>query len=127
MINLLINDQKVSVQEGTTVLAAAKMLKINIPTLCNHDDLCVAGNCRVCIVEQKGARTLIASCATPNIGLTVPNAIKIRIANFSHWQMILPLATMYFLILLRIINIILTDLLPLLLRMTASVYAASVA
>ena len=65
MINLLINDQKVSVKEGTTVLAAAKELKINIPTLCNHDDLCVAGNCRVCVVEQKGARTLIASCATP--------------------------------------------------------------
>ena len=33
MINLIINDQKVSVQEGTTVLAAAKKLKINIPTL----------------------------------------------------------------------------------------------
>ena len=64
MINLLINDQKVTVQAGTTVLAAAKRLKINIPTLCNHDDLCVAGNCRVCVVEQKGAKTLIASCAT---------------------------------------------------------------
>ena len=65
MINLIINEQKVAVEPGTTVLAAAKKLKINIPTLCNHDDLCVAGNCRVCVVEQKGARTLIASCATP--------------------------------------------------------------
>lgn len=43
MINLIINDQRVSVQVGTTVLAAARKLKINIPTLCNHDDLCVAG------------------------------------------------------------------------------------
>jgi NADH dehydrogenase/NADH:ubiquinone oxidoreductase subunit G len=65
MINLNINDQFLSVPAGTTVLAAAQKLKINIPTLCNHPDLCVAGNCRVCVVEQKGARTLIAACATP--------------------------------------------------------------
>jgi iron-only hydrogenase group A len=83
MINLLINDQKVAVQEGTTVLAAAKKLKINIPTLCNHDDLCVAGNCRVCIVEQKGARTLIASCATPvSEGMEIhTNTLKVRNAR----------------------------------------------
>jgi iron-only hydrogenase group A len=83
MINLLINDQKVSVQEGTTVLAAAKKLKINIPTLCNHDDLCVAGNCRVCIVEQKGARTLVASCATPATeGMEIhTNTLKVRNAR----------------------------------------------
>src|SRR4030065_426184 len=56
MVNLNINDQFVSVPAGTTVLAAAQKLKINIPTLCNHPDLCVAGNCRVCVVEQKGAR-----------------------------------------------------------------------
>jgi NADP-reducing hydrogenase subunit HndD len=83
MINLLINDQKVSVQEGTTVLAAARKLKINIPTLCNHDDLCVAGNCRVCLVEQKGARTLIASCATPvSEGMDIhTNTLKVRNAR----------------------------------------------
>ena len=83
MINLLINDQRVSVQEGTTVLAAARKLKINIPTLCNHDDLCVAGNCRVCIVEQKGARTLIASCATPaSEGMEIhTNTLKVRNAR----------------------------------------------
>lgn len=83
MINLLINDQKVTVEEGTTVLAAAKKLKINIPTLCNHDDLCVAGNCRVCIVEQKGARTLIASCATPATeGMEInTNTLKVRNAR----------------------------------------------
>jgi iron-only hydrogenase group A len=83
MINLRINDQTVSVQEGTTVLAAAKKLKINIPTLCNHDDLCVAGNCRVCIVEQKGARTLMASCATPAAeGMEIhTNTLKVRNAR----------------------------------------------
>lgn len=83
MINLTINDQKVSVQEGTTVLAAAKALKINIPTLCNHDDLCVAGNCRVCLVEQRGARTLVASCATPAAeGMEIhTNTLKVRNAR----------------------------------------------
>ena len=83
MINLTINNQKVSVKEGTTVLAAAKQLKIKIPTLCNHDDLCVAGNCRVCVVEQTGARTLIASCATPAYeGMEInTNTLKVRNAR----------------------------------------------
>ena len=83
MINLSINNQNISVPDGTTVLAAAKQLKINIPTLCNHDDLCVAGNCRVCVVEQKGARTLIASCATPvSEGMEImTNTLKVRNAR----------------------------------------------
>jgi NADP-reducing hydrogenase subunit HndD len=83
MINLKINDQMVSVPAGTTVLAAARKLKITIPTLCNHDDLCVAGNCRVCVVEQKGARTLIASCAVPvSEGMDIhTNTLKVRNAR----------------------------------------------
>lgn len=83
MINLFINDQKVSVEPGTTVLAAAKKLNITIPTLCNHPDLCVAGNCRVCVVEQEGARTLIASCATPATeGMRIhTNTLKVRNAR----------------------------------------------
>lgn len=83
MINLTINNQKVSVEDGTTVLAAAKTLNINIPTLCNHDDLCVAGNCRVCLVEQKGARALVASCATPvSEGMEInTNTLKVRNAR----------------------------------------------
>ena len=53
MINLLINDQKVSVQEGTTVLAAAKKLKINIPTLCNHDDLVLQATAGYVLLNKK--------------------------------------------------------------------------
>jgi NADP-reducing hydrogenase subunit HndD len=83
MINLTINNQSISVPAGTTVLAAAKQLNFNIPTLCNHPDLCVAGNCRVCLVEQKGARTLIASCATPvSEGMEIhTNTLKVRNAR----------------------------------------------
>jgi NADP-reducing hydrogenase subunit HndD len=83
MINLTINNHSISVPAGTTVLAAAKELNLNIPTLCNHPDLCVAGNCRVCVVEQTGARTLIASCATPVAeGMDIhTNTLKVRNAR----------------------------------------------
>jgi iron-only hydrogenase group A len=83
MINLIINNVKVSVPEGTTVLDAAKKLNINIPTLCNHPDLCVAGNCRVCLVEQTGARTLVAACSMPaSEGMEIKtNTLKVRNAR----------------------------------------------
>jgi NADP-reducing hydrogenase subunit HndD len=83
MINLSINNQRVTVQPGTTVLEAARKLNINIPTLCNHPDLCVAGNCRVCVVEQTGARTLIAACAMPAAeGMDIhTNTLKVRNAR----------------------------------------------
>lgn len=60
-----INDIPVTVDEGATILDAAKKLDIRIPTLCHHEDLCVSGNCRVCVVEQKGARVLRSSCVVP--------------------------------------------------------------
>lgn len=83
MINLSINGQRVSVQQGTTVLDAARKLNINIPTLCNHPDLCVAGNCRVCVVEQTGAKTLVAACAVPVAeGMDIhTNTLKVRNAR----------------------------------------------
>ncbi|MBN1114255.1 MAG: (2Fe-2S)-binding protein, partial [Oligoflexia bacterium] len=64
-VTLKINNMQVEVPSGTTILDAAKRLKIKIPTLCHHEDLCVAGNCRICVVEQKGARLLQAACSTP--------------------------------------------------------------
>ncbi len=65
MVNLKINNMPISVEEGTTILDAAKCLNFHIPTLCYHEDLSIAGNCRVCVVEVKGAKALVASCATP--------------------------------------------------------------
>jgi len=83
MISLSINNQRVTVQPGATVLQAARKLNINIPTLCNHPDLCVAGNCRVCVVEQTGAKTLIAACAMPAAeGMDIhTNTLKVRNAR----------------------------------------------
>lgn len=64
-------------------MEAARKLNIHIPTLCNHDDLCVAGNCRVCVVEQVGAKALIASCAQPATeGMEIlTNSLKVRNAR----------------------------------------------
>jgi NADP-reducing hydrogenase subunit HndD len=83
MVNLTINGLPVSVKEGTTILEAARKLNFKVPTLCHHQDLCVAGNCRVCVVEQLNARTLIASCATPvaeNMQI-LTNSLKVRTAR----------------------------------------------
>ncbi|HHN48084.1 MAG TPA: 2Fe-2S iron-sulfur cluster binding domain-containing protein [Bacteroidales bacterium] len=80
LVNLKINNTPVAVEEGTTILEAAKKINFKIPTLCDHPDLNVAGNCRVCVVEVKGARLLAASCATPvSEGMEVfTNSEKVR-------------------------------------------------
>ena len=65
MVSATIDGNEVKVPMGTTILEAARQLGLRIPTLCHHDDLCVAGVCRVCVVEVEGQRTLQASCAYP--------------------------------------------------------------
>lgn len=82
-INLTIDNKKVSVEKGKTILDAAKKVNVRIPTLCHHEDLCVAGNCRVCVVEVEGSRTLAASCAIPaEEGMVIKtNTPKVRNAR----------------------------------------------
>ena len=65
MINLKINDLPVTVPEGTTILEAARKLAIDIPTLCFLKDINEIGACRICVVEVKGMRNLVASCVYP--------------------------------------------------------------
>lgn len=65
MINLKINDIPVSVPEGSTLLEAARSIGIKIPTLCHMKNLSELGACRVCVVEVKGMRTLVAACEYP--------------------------------------------------------------
>lgn len=64
-INLQINGQRIAVEEGTTVLEAARRLKIDIPTFCHDPELTSPGSCRICVVEIQGFRNLPASCVTP--------------------------------------------------------------
>lgn len=64
MVNVKINNRNVEVPEGTSILHAAKKTGVTIPNLCYHPDQEVKANCRVCVVEVEGAKTLMASCAT---------------------------------------------------------------
>ena len=67
MISLTINDKKVEVEDGSTVLQAADQLGIHIPTLCHHKSLAPYGACRLCLVEIEGPRGSViqASCVYP--------------------------------------------------------------
>ena len=79
-INITLNGYNVQVDKGTMILDAAKENGIIIPTLCYHKDLCVAGNCRVCVVEVGGQKRLSAACATPcDEGMEImTNSLKVR-------------------------------------------------
>lgn len=64
-VSITIDGKEFKVPFGTTILEAAKSIGIRIPTLCYHEDLCIGGVCRICVVEVEGMRTLQASCAYP--------------------------------------------------------------
>jgi NADH-quinone oxidoreductase subunit G/NADP-reducing hydrogenase subunit HndD len=72
MVTITIDGQQVQVPKTSTVLEAARSVGIKIPTLCYHPELRPEGACRVCVVEVKGARSLVASCIYPvNAGMEV--------------------------------------------------------
>ncbi len=72
-VGIELNGEKIHVGLGKTILEVCKENNVHVPTLCYHEDLCIAGNCRMCMVEVEGMRTLQAACAFP---ITAP--IKIR-------------------------------------------------
>lgn len=82
LVTLTINNKQIQVEQGTTVLQAAKLLGINIPTLCHlnlHQGVeNKPGSCRVCMVEIEGRRNLAPSCTTPaaNGMIVKTNSIK---------------------------------------------------
>ena len=80
MVNLKINDISVTVPEGTSVLEAARNAGIKIPSLCFLKDVNEIGACRICVVEVKGAKSLVASCVYPvSEGMEVyTNTEKVR-------------------------------------------------
>ncbi len=83
MTTLMIDNIKVAVEEGATILDAAKQVGVNIPTLCYLKDINVIGACRICMVDVQGARTFMAACVTPvTEGMVVrtntPAVIKAR-------------------------------------------------
>lgn len=62
MVNLTIDNCKISVPEGTTIMEAAKSSNILIPKLCYLKDINEIAACRVCVVELEGMEKLITSC-----------------------------------------------------------------
>jgi formate dehydrogenase major subunit len=65
MVNLTIDGRKVSAPPGSTVLQAARLANIDIPTLCDHPALAPIGACRMCLVEITGQRNLQPACTFP--------------------------------------------------------------
>jgi len=64
-ISINIDGRDLKVPFNMTILDAARANGIRIPTLCYHEDLCVSGSCRLCVVEIEGQRNLQAACAYP--------------------------------------------------------------
>jgi len=65
MVELEINNRKVKVPNGSTILQACGSIGIDIPRFCYHEKLSIAGNCRMCLVEVAKSPKPIASCAMP--------------------------------------------------------------
>ena len=87
MVSVTIDNKKVSVPEGTTILKAAKSVGINIPTLCYWEGLNEIGACRVCVVEVEGNKRLPAACNTAvEEGMVIrTNSKKVRRRAASAW------------------------------------------
>ncbi len=83
MVNITINGQSLSVPQDYTILQAARQAGIDIPTLCYLKDINEIGACRMCLVEVKGARTLVTACVYPvNEGMKVfTNTARVRKAR----------------------------------------------
>ena len=62
---IVVNGNEFSFEPGESILDIARRSSIDIPTLCHLKNAIPTGACRVCVVEVEGARSLLASCATP--------------------------------------------------------------
>ena len=73
LVSVTIDGIQTKVPFGMTILDAAKTVGVEIPTLCNHPDLKVAGVCRMCVVDIEGQRTLQAACVYP-----ITNSLSVK-------------------------------------------------
>lgn len=80
MVNIKINNMPLSVPKGISILEAARMAGIEIPTLCYLKKINEIGACRFCMVEVKGARSLVTACVYPvNEGMEIfTNTERVR-------------------------------------------------
>ena len=91
MINIKINGMPYSVPNGITILEAARYAGIEIPTLCYLKKINEIGACRICMVEVKGARSLVSACVFPvNEGMEIfTNSEKVRASRKTTLELIL--------------------------------------
>ena len=91
MVNLRINDRPVTVEDGTSILHAARQLGITIPSLCYLKHVSKVAACRVCMVEIKGTDRLMAACDTICAeGMEVyTNTLRALVARRNNVQLIL--------------------------------------
>ena len=91
MINIKINGMPYSVPNGITILEAARYAGIEIPTLCYLKKMNEIGACRICMVEVKGARSLVSACVFPvNEGMEIStNSEKVRASRKTTLELIL--------------------------------------
>ncbi|MDT8274081.1 MAG: 2Fe-2S iron-sulfur cluster-binding protein [Desulfomonilia bacterium] len=78
MVTITINGLEVSVEEGMTILEAARFFGFPIPTLCHHEGLSPYGACRLCVIEigEEPRTKVVSSCTYP-----VENGLKVRTAS----------------------------------------------
>lgn len=90
-VNVKINGRDIAVPEGSTILEAARLADIEIPTLCYLKEINEIAACRICVVEVKGARTLVTACVFPvNEGMEIQtNTPRVRDARKKTLQLIL--------------------------------------
>jgi NADH-quinone oxidoreductase subunit G len=83
MINITINGKALEVEPGTTIVQAAKMVNVKIPTLCYNPDLPAWASCGICIVRMAGSPKMVRACTTAcennmNIITHDPEIIAVR-------------------------------------------------
>jgi NADH-quinone oxidoreductase subunit G len=83
MINVKINGKAIQVPEGTTILAAARMVNVKIPSLCYNSDLPAWSSCGICVVRLEGTPRMLRACCTKvTEGMSVithdPEIVKAR-------------------------------------------------
>lgn len=91
MVKITVDSIPIEVKEGATILEAAKLAGVRIPSLCYVKGLNEIGACRVCVVEVEGTQSLVASCKeTVEEGMVVyTNSPKVREARRVNVELIL--------------------------------------
>lgn len=90
-VTIKINGVQMQAPKGSTILEAARMAHIEIPTLCFLKEINEIGACRICVVEVKGAKSLVASCIYPiNEGMEIwTNTPKVLASRKATLQLLL--------------------------------------